>query len=470
MTSLITPVILSGGSGTRLWPMSRRLLPKQFLPLHSKKSMFLETVLRITGNKFSRPITVCNEAHRFMVAGELLDEGIQSGGIIVESTPRNTAPAIAATAQVLLGQDPDALMLVLASDHTITDAEQFHSSIRIAADAARQGFLVTFGIVTNYPETGYGYIRAGSSADEYKPVAEFVEKPDLQTAETYLASGNYYWNSGSFLFRADVFLNELTKFEPEISTSAHQAVSNANTGPDFITLDADAYNSSPAISIDFAVMEKTERAVVVPLDAGWNDVGSWPALHQISDLDENGNAQSGDTFIHDSRNTYVRSEKPLTAVIGVDDLMVVATDDAVLVTHKDSAQDVKQCVDWLEKQKRPEHIAHSTVFRPWGSYQTIDEGPGFLVKQIVVKPGAKLSLQYHNHRAEHWIVVAGTALVTNGDQTLRMNANESTYIPVGAQHRLENTGDIPLRLIEVQTGEILIEEDIVRTEDTYGRT
>ena len=469
MSTRITPVILSGGSGSRLWPLSRKLLPKQFLPLHSGKTMFQETALRIVGAQFNDPLTVCNEAHRFMVAGQLLDLGITSTGILLEPEARNTAPAIAAAARVLLDQDPEALMLVLASDHVIADVGAFHQSIEIAAGAARAGHLATFGITPTHPETGYGYIRAAEGEYDYKPVAQFVEKPDTETAISYLEAGNYFWNSGSFLFRADVFLQQLEIFEPEIVRACDHAVAKAQAGPDFTPLDPESYITNPAISIDYAVMERTEKAVVVPLDAGWSDIGSWTALHQNAELDTNGNVSLGDTFIHNSRNSYVRSEKRLTAVVGVDDLMIVATDDAVMVAHRDHAQDVKLCVDWLEQQDRSEHVAHSTVYRPWGHYSNIDEGPGFLVKQIVIKPGAKLSLQYHNHRSEHWIVVAGTALVTNGDQALTLHANQSTYIPIGVQHRLENQGDVPLRLIEVQVGELLSEEDIVRTEDAYGR-
>lgn len=474
MTSdLIYPVILSGGVGSRLWPLSRALYPKQLLPLAENDPMLAVTAKRTVGEAFATPVIVCNDAHRFIVAEQLRQQNIDHATIVLEPVARNTAAAAAIGALAVLEQDSDGLMLVMPSDHVIGAPESFLDAIKRASPAARQGKLVTFGVTPTSPETGYGYIRAGAPAtgmDGVRDVAEFVEKPDLATAQGFLESGRYSWNAGIFLFAARTYLDELKALAPDVANAAQKAWDAHHRDLDFHRLDRDLFGAAPSVSIDIAVMEATKQAAVVPVSMEWSDVGSWPALWEISAKDDAGNVLQGDVMTVDVTNSYVRSENgPLVAVVGLDDVTVVSTDDAVLVTSKDRAQDVKKVVTMLAEQGRQEHLTHSTVYRPWGSYRTVDLGDRFQVKQIVVTPGQTLSLQYHFHRAEHWIVVEGTARVTCDDKVFLLQENESTYIPIGTTHRLENPGRVPLRLIEVQSGSYLGEDDIVRLEDTYGR-
>ena len=470
MLGSIVPVILSGGAGARLWPLSRRLRPKQFLPLMGDgPSLFRATLDRVKGNDFVAPIVVCNHNHRFLVAEEMDEAGLSAQGIIIEPVARNTAPAIATAALHILADNPEDLILVLPSDHVISDLAAFGSATRVAARLAMEQLLVTFGIEPDHPETGYGYIRRGKAYGEGHRVAEFVEKPDQATAEAYVASSEYYWNAGIFLFRARTFIDQLRQHSPDVLSAAEHAIAKAITDADFLHLDEHAFETAPSISIDYAVMEKTSQSAVVPLEGGWSDAGSWESLAKHGAADDDGNVCIGEAVFIDSQNNYIRSEKPLVAVLGIDDIALIATDDAVLAMPKSRAQEVKSIVAELEAQDREEIISHTRVYRPWGHYQNVDSGAGFLVKQIVVKPGAKLSMQYHNHRAEHWVVVEGVARVTNGEKAFDMSANQSTYIPIGTKHRLENLTDEPLRLVEVQTGNLISEDDIVRLEDTYGR-
>jgi mannose-1-phosphate guanylyltransferase/mannose-6-phosphate isomerase len=466
----ITPVILSGGSGTRLWPSSRRLRPKQFLGLHGDRSMFAQTLARVRGDPFAAPLVVCNDEHRFLVAEELRRAGIAPYDIILEPAARNTAPAIAVAALRLIEQNADAIMLVLPSDHVIEDAVAFQYNIAAAVEIVADGHLVTFGVTPSHSETGYGYIRQGEAfSDKGWKVARFVEKPNKKTAEDYLVQGGYFWNSGIFVFGVKKFLDELNRYHPEIVSAARQALNDGRSDLDFFRLDQTAFETAPAISVDYAVMEKTKHAAMVPLTTGWNDIGSWASLWAIGDADDNGNVTEGNTIILDANDNYIRSEKPLIAALGVSGLIIVATDDTVLVLPKDRAQEVKDVVAALDASGHEEAVSHTRVYRPWGHYQNLEGGDGFLVKRIVVNPGAKLSLQYHHKRAEHWVVVAGMARVTNGEETFDLGPNQSTYIPLGAQHRLENPGKTPLHLIEVQSGDYIGEDDIVRIEDTYGR-
>ena len=485
----IVPVIMSGGSGSRLWPQSRSLYPKQFLPLVNEQTMFQNTVARINGLQgITAPLVIANEEHRFLAAEQFRLMGRKASSIILEPVGRNTAPAVALAALKAVGskeessansQQPtensgdEPVLLVLAADHVIEDENAFHEAIEAALPAARDGKLVTFGIVPKHPETGYGYIKAlnhkGTKAQSVFGVDEFVEKPDLETAKEYLESGDYFWNSGMFMFKASRYLEELKAFRPDILEACEKAMAVEHPDLDFVRLDEQAFKACPDDSIDYAVMEKTADAVMVPLDAGWSDVGSWSSLWDISSQDEQGNAIQGDVILHDTRNTYVRSEKKLIATVGVDNLVITESDDAILVSSKDRVQDVKKIVERLKQENRSEARLHRKVYRPWGAYDSIDNGERFQVKRITVKPGAQLSLQKHYHRAEHWIVVKGTALVTNGDKEILLTENQSTYIPIGAVHRLENPGKFDLELIEVQSGGYLGEDDIVRLEDTYGR-
>ncbi|MDD9878953.1 MAG: mannose-1-phosphate guanylyltransferase/mannose-6-phosphate isomerase [Magnetovibrio sp.] len=469
----IVPVILSGGAGTRLWPLSRGLRPKQFLALGGADSMFAETAARVSGGPFAQPMVICNEDHRFMVAEELRRLALDWSDIVLEPCARNTAPAIAVAALRLLETDADAIMAVLPSDHVIGAPDSLREAFAVAAEAAGDGRLVTFGIPPARPETGYGYIQRGdplAGRDGAFGVRRFVEKPDPATARDYLAAGDYLWNSGMFVFRAEAFLAEMTRFHPETVANCRAALVAAESDLDFLRLDEAAFAEARSISIDYAVMEKTDKAAVVPLDAGWSDLGSWAAMWELGESDAADNVLAGDALAIDARGNYIRSEKPLVAAVGVEGLAIVATDDAVLVVPKERAQDVRLVVDALAESGREEVVSHTRVYRPWGYYQNLDGGDGFLVKQIVVNAGAKLSLQHHNHRAEHWVVVEGEATVTNGDDTFVLGANQSTYIPLGAKHRLENRTDAPLRLIEVQSGDYIGEDDIVRLEDTYGRS
>ncbi|MGZ8933291.1 MAG: mannose-1-phosphate guanylyltransferase/mannose-6-phosphate isomerase [Methylobacter sp.] len=463
------PVILSGGSGTRLWPLSRGQYPKQFLPLVSDHTMVQETLLRLAGLVgLKSPIAVCNEDHRFMMAEQLWEIGAKPTAIILEPVGKNTAPAVAMAA--LSAESPDDVLLVLPADHVISDIEAFHKAIVEAEILAGQGFLVTFGIVPTEPETGYGYIKRDSLQQGTAfNVAAFVEKPDLDTATQYLQTGNYFWNSGMFAFTAGSFLKELEKFNPKMLAICEKALKAAKVDLDFVRLDKEIFSSAPSDSIDYAVMEKTDKAVVIPLDAGWNDVGSWSALWDVTDKDPLGNAISGDVLTVDTENSFIYAENKLVAVIGVHDLVIVETKDAVMIASKDRVQEVKQIVTRLKELKRREADIHRKAYRPWGHYDSVDSGDRHQTKRIVVKPGAKLSLQKHHHRAEHWVVVKGTALVTKADEKILLSENESIYIPLGTVHCLENPGVIPLEIVEVQSGSYLGEDDIVRFDDKYGR-
>ncbi len=466
--SNIQPVILSGGSGTRLWPLSREAYPKQFLPLAGQLTMLQATWQRVAPIASRGPLVIANEEHRFVAAEQLQQVGAAPAAIILEPVGRNTAPAIAVAALEATRDGADALLLVLPSDHVITDEAAFRSAVQAAASAAEAGKLVTFGIVPTGPETGYGYIKA-ADGQGLRAVERFVEKPDLETASGYVASGQYYWNSGMFLFKASRYLQELERFQPGMLAGSRTAWQQSRRDTDFTRLDKDAFTAVPSDSIDYAVMEKTADAVVIPLDAGWNDVGSWTALRDVSQQDGDGNAHQGDVIAIDCRNTYAYGQR-LVAMVGLDDVIVVETDDAVLVGKADRMQEVKTVVAQLKADGRSEATWHRKVYRPWGAYDSIDNGERFQVKRITVKPGGTLSLQMHHHRAEHWIVVSGTAEVTRGDEVILLSENQSTYIPLGVTHRLRNPGKLPLELIEVQSGSYLGEDDIVRFEDTYGRS
>jgi mannose-1-phosphate guanylyltransferase/mannose-6-phosphate isomerase len=471
--SVIHPIILSGGSGSRLWPLSRSLFPKQLLALTGERSLIQQTASRAAGEGFGAPLIVCNVEHRFLIAEQMREAAIRPAAIVLEPEGRNTAPAAAVAALLVAKQDPGGLMLLMPADHVIRDAAAFGQAVGRAAAAAQQGHLVTFGITPDAPETGYGYIRKGGALASLSgcfSVARFVEKPDAATAADYLASGDYSWNSGMFLFQAATFLAELERLEPDLLAQCRAAVAAGKQDQDFFRLDSGAFAKARSISIDYAVMERTDKAALVPVQMGWSDIGSWDSLWGATEGDAAGNVIQGDVLHHGARNSYLRSEGPLVAAVGVEDLVVVATPDAVLVSHRSASQDVKQIVEQLKAQGRDLHNSHRKVLRPWGSYEGIDAGDNFQVKHIIVTPGAKLSLQMHHKRAEHWIVVEGEAQVTCGERVFPMKANESTYIPLGAKHRLENTGQKPLHLIEVQSGSYLGEDDIVRFEDTYGRS
>ena len=465
-TTTITPVILSGGSGTRLWPLSRELYPKQLLKLVGNHTMLQDTVLRLGGLKAGAPVVVCNDSHRFLVAEQLRLLGIKPRAIVLEPVGRNTAPAIALAA---FAADPDALLLVLPADHVIRDVAAFQAAIALAVPAAQAGRLVTFGIVPGAPETGYGYIRRGAPQGSAYAIAQFVEKPDLTRAQQFVDSGEYYWNSGMFLFKASRYLEELTAHAPDIAEAARAAGLAAEPDLDFVRINKAAFELCRSESIDYAVMEKTADAVVVPLDAGWSDVGSWDALHQASSADADGNVFMGDIVAEDSTGCYLHAESRLVTAVGLRDHVVVETKDAIMVAPRDRVQDVKKLVARLKAEGRYEHSLHREVARPWGSYDSIDSGDRFQVKRLTIKPGAVLSLQLHHHRAEHWVVVAGTAQITRGEEVFLLEENQSTYIPLGVKHRVENPGKIPLHIIEVQSGTYLGEDDIVRFEDRYGR-
>jgi mannose-1-phosphate guanylyltransferase/mannose-6-phosphate isomerase len=469
---VIIPVILSGGSGTRLWPLSREAYPKQFLPLVDQRTMLQNTALRIAGlADTTAPLVVCNEEHRFMVAEQLRAVGIHPAAVILEPVGRNTAPAVAVAAlhAQLAGADP--ILLILPADHVIADVEGFRAAVRQIAPHAEAGRLITFGIVPTAPEIGYGYIKAGAPLDDSGvcKVERFVEKPDTATAQTYLQSGAYSWNSGMFMFRASAFLAELERFAPAMLAACQQALATGRADTDFLRLDRKAFAACPKDSIDYAVMEKTDQAVVLPLTVGWNDVGSWSALWEAGERDADGNITRGDVIAVDTRDTYVDASTRLVATVGVADLVVVETADAVLVASKERVQEVKAVVDQLKASQRPEGRNHRKVYRPWGCYDSIDLDQRFQVKHITIKPGACISSQMHHHRAEHWVVVSGTARVLRGDEEFLLTENQSTYIPVGIPHRLTNPGKIPLEIIEVQSGSYLGEDDIVRFEDVYGR-
>jgi len=467
----IIPVILSGGSGTRLWPLSRKQYPKQYLPLVGDNTMLQETILRLSGlDKLTDPIIVCNADHRFLVAEQCQQIDIENPVILLEPVGRNTAPAIAAAALQSLKQTDDAVLLILSADHVIQDVDAFHQAINIASQHAQEGKLVTFGIVPTDANTGYGYIKSSKNNNDgaYK-VEEFVEKPDLQTAQVYLEQGNCLWNSGMFMFKAATLIDELTTHSPEIVTSVNDAVDNAAQDLDFIRLNEQAFESSPSDSIDYALMEKSDNVVVIPLDAQWNDIGSWSALYDIGTKDSNGNVIQGDVFTEDTTNTYIHANHHMVATIGVQDLVIVDTPNATLISTKDKAHEVKKIVEQLQQQDREEQFCNRKVYRPWGWYDSIEVGFHFQVKRLHVNPGAKLSLQMHHKRAEHWVVVSGTATAINGEEVLTLKEGDSTYIPIGTTHGLENKANEQLEIIEVQSGTYLGEDDIVRFEDIYGR-
>lgn len=466
----LVPVLLSGGSGTRLWPLSREAYPKQFLPLAGERSLLQQTWLRLQGLEVAAPLAVANEAHRFIVAEQLREAGCEPAALLLEPVGRNTAPAIAVAALEALQQHgADAVLLVLPTDHVVADAAAFRAAVRAALPAAAAGRLVTFGVVPQAPETGYGYIKAAAGTG-VRAVERFVEKPDAVRAAQYLAEGDYYWNSGMFLFGAQRYLDELQRQQPAMLEVCREALAAAQRDADFLRLDKAAFEACPADSIDYAVMEKTADAAVLPVDIGWSDLGSWSALWQVAGRDDAGNAHRGDVLALDCRDTYAWSDRRLVALVGLEDIVVVDTDDALLVARKERVQDVKQVTQQLKQDARSEATWHRKVYRPWGAYDSIDADARFQVKRITVKPGATLSLQMHHHRAEHWIVVRGTARVTRGEETFLLGENESTFIPLGTVHRLENPGKVPLELIEVQSGSYLGEDDIVRFEDKYGRS
>jgi mannose-1-phosphate guanylyltransferase/mannose-6-phosphate isomerase len=452
-----------------MWPKSRQEYPKQFLPLFNETSMLQDTVLRLQGLDAEAPLLICNESHRFLVAEQLLECNVEPQSIVLEPFGRNTAPAIAVAA--LSQASEDSILLVLAADHVITNVEEFHRLVRLGEKVCAEGKLVTFGIVPSKPETGYGYIQAGEEVESgIHQVEAFVEKPDAATAEQYVGAGNYYWNSGMFMFRAKDFLSELKDRQPKILEQCSAALRDAKSDLDFIRLDAAQFETCPSDSIDYAVMEHTKNGVVIPSDIGWSDVGSWSSLWEVGDKDADGNKFVGDVIAKNSKNNLVHADGRLVTLVGIDDVVVVDTDDAILIASRDQVQDVKSIVNELKSRGRCEHLNHRKVIRPWGSYDSVDMDDGFQVKRISVKPGASLSLQMHHHRAEHWIVVSGTAEVTCGEKVFLVEKNQSTYIPLGETHRLRNPGKIPLKLIEVQSGDYLGEDDIVRFEDNYGRT
>jgi mannose-1-phosphate guanylyltransferase/mannose-6-phosphate isomerase len=471
-SALIVPVILSGGSGTRLWPVSRESFPKQLWPLVSERTLLQETALRARGDGFAPPIVVCNQEHRFLIAEQLRAAGIVAPRIVLEPVGRNSAPAIAAAALLVAEDEPDAVLWLLAADHVIPDTEALHRNLATAATAARTGRIVTFGMRPTAPETGYGYIAIGQAlhdAPGAHAVAEFVEKPDAAKAARLASDGRHLWNSGMFVFTARTLLEELEAYAPDVLRAVQCAVAERRADLDFIRLGVEAFTASPSISLDYAVAERTSRAAVVPADLGWSDIGSWNALWEMGRKDAAGNVAVGDVLLENARNCYVRSDGMLATVVGLEDAVVVVTEDAVLAMHRDHAQDVKRMVDRLKAAGRHEAVAHNRTYRPWGFFETLIQGERFQVKRIVVTPGGKLSLQKHHHRAEHWVVVNGTAVVTRDSDQLLVRENESIYLPLGCVHRLENPGKIPLALIEVQSGAYLGEDDIVRVDDVYNR-
>ena len=462
---MIVPVIMAGGSGSRLWPVSRAAHPKQFLALHTEQTLLQETVKRLSSLPIGELVTICNEAHRFFVAEQLREIG-SLGRIILEPCGRNTAPAIALAAML---SDPDSVLLVLPADHIIENKEAFTASVLSAVPLAQAGSLVTFGVLPESAHEGYGYIQAGKANGEGFDVVSFKEKPDEKTAKRYLDTGDYYWNSGVFLLRASRYLHELQKYRPDIFDACTESMKGISADLDFVRVGEAAFRQCPSESIDYAVMENTRHAVIVPLKADWSDIGSWSSVWEVGDKDDSGNVSVGSTLLVNTNNSYVRGEGNFVATIGVRDLLVVCTKDSVLVAEKDCSQDVKAVVERLQAESRSEWDHHREVFRPWGKYDAIDSGDRYQVKRLTVKPGAKLSLQRHHHRAEHWVVVSGTAKVTNGSDVFLLCENESTFIPKGGIHSLENPGEVPLEIIEVQSGEYLGEDDIERLEDRYGR-
>ncbi len=472
---MIIPVILAGGSGTRLWPLSRKHYPKQLLGLVDESTMLQNTVKRLVSvENVQEPFVICNDNHRFMVAEQLLAIGASESKIVLEPVGRNTAPALAVSAIMALRQSDDAVIMVLPADHHIENIEALHDAMTAGYILAQENYLITFGIVPDAPETGYGYIKKGAPIDVATDsgavgIAEFVEKPDLETAKKYISTGDYCWNSGMFMFKASEVLKELEKYAPEIVKVCKAAVEKGRDDLDFFRLDQEAFESCPADSIDYAVMERTDRGVMIPLSAGWNDLGSWDALWQAGLKDENGNVLRGDVLTHDVSNSFLHAESRMIAAVGLENHVVVETSDAVLIAPRNRVQEVKTIVSQLKSVMREEADIHKKVYRPWGAYEGVDLSDNFQVKRITVKPGARLSLQKHFHRAEHWVVVKGTAIVTRGEKEFVLKEDESTYIPLGVVHRLENPGKIDLELIEVQSGSYLGEDDIVRYDDVYGR-
>ncbi len=463
---MLLPVIMAGGSGSRLWPMSRTFYPKQFLTLFGEQSMLQSTIHRLKGLEHESPLVICNEEHRFIVAEQLRQGAYEHSGILLEPAGRNTAPAIALAAIHALKKNEDALLLVLAADHVILDTPAFCESIERAIPLAEKGKLVTFGIVPSHPETGYGYIKAGKAVGDFSSLVDaFVEKPNLEKAKEYVDSQQYLWNSGMFLFKASRYLAELEKFRPDILESCQLALEHIDHDLDFIRVDKDAFLSCPDESVDYAVMEKTHEAVVVPMDAKWSDVGSWSAIWEISDKDKNQNVIKGDVLVDDSQGCYINSQSKLIATVGVNNLVVIETKDAVLVANKDTVQDVKNIVGQLKEFNRTEHLQHREVYRPWGSHDAIAEGRRFHVKRVTIKPGERTARQIHFNRAEHWIVVSGTARVRKGDDEILLAENQSIYIPIGISHSMENPGKVPLVVIEVRSGDYLGEDDVIRLEE-----
>jgi len=469
---MVVPVILCGGSGTRLWPQSRKAYPKQFHALHHPEySLLQETILRAKAISDAKPILVTNENHRFIVAEQCMKIGVEAQ-ILLEPEARNTAPAIGLAAMAAMDEDKEAIIFVMPSDHVINNENAFKAALQEASQAAASGMICTFGITPTRPETGYGYIKAGEDTGhgQVRHVAAFTEKPDLATAEGFLADGNYSWNGGMFCLKASVFLAEWSKFDADAVMHLKAAFDGRTTDHDFTRFAAASFAQVTEDSIDYAIMEKTAHAAVIELDAGWSDVGAWDAVWELEDRDQDGNALRGETITIDASNNLIHADKLTIAAVGVEDLVIIESDDAILVARRDEAQKVKQVVKQLDATGSTKHQLHRKVFRPWGAYDSIDQGERFQVKRITVKPGGKLSLQMHHHRAEHWIVVTGTAKVTCGEETFLLTENQSTYIPLGQVHRLENPGSVPLELIEVQSGSYLGEDDIVRFEDTYGRS
>ena len=465
------PVLLCGGVGSRLWPVSREARPKQYLNLIGEQSMLQQTLGRLDGLPVATPMVVCNEQHRFLVAEQLRQLDIESPSIVLEPAGRNTAPAIAIAAIDALAKDPEAVLLVLPADHHIADVGALQSAVTQALNVVDEGRLITFGLIPNRLETGYGYIRCGKElSGSISDLAEFVEKPDAATAEAYLESGDYVWNSGMFMFRADAYCEALATHQPEMLKICREAMAAASTDMDFVRPDPELFASCPSDSIDYAVMEKTDRGAVVSLDCGWSDIGAWSALWEAGSSDADGNVTVGDVLLDNSRNSYVRSQSRLVTATGIDDLVIVETADAVMVADRHSVQDVKNIVNALKGLDRSEAHSHHRVFRPWGSYESLASADGFQVKRIIVNPGQRLSLQMHHHRAEHWVVVRGVAEVVNGEESFLLREDQSAYIPIGAKHRLSNPGAVPLELIEVQSGSYLGEDDIIRFEDVYGRS
>ncbi|AUU07079.1 mannose-1-phosphate guanylyltransferase/mannose-6-phosphate isomerase [Raoultella planticola] len=470
---MIIPVIMAGGSGSRLWPMSRELYPKQFLRLNSELSMLQETVHRLAGLNLAQPLLICNEQHRFLAAEQLNQIDCFSKNIILEPFGRNTAPAIALASLHSLAEHEDALLLILAADHVIGDIQAFHNAVRTAIPHAENGKLVTFGIVTTGPETGYGYIQRGENINgsgAYS-VDRFIEKPNLIDAQKYHNSGEYYWNSGMFLFRAKDYIRELKAYRPDILECCEKSIETVSYDSlqDFIRIDAEIFKKCPDESIDYAVMEKTNHGIVIPLDAGWNDVGSWSALWEVNSRDLNGNALTGDVFTHDATNCYINTDDKLVAAIGVENLVIVNTKDAVLVINKSKVQDVKRIVEYLKEESRPEYKVHRESYRPWGLQDKIIDTNKYHVNRVTVKPGGKFSLQQHLHRAEHWVILSGTAEITLDNKKFLLTENQSTFIPIGSIHMLENPGKIPLEILEIESGSYLGEDDIVRLTDHYGQ-